>query len=93
MQERFAVDDFADSLIFSDEATFHLSGKVNRHNVHIWGTENPRVVVQNVRDSPRTNVFCAISNEKVYGPFFFEEPTVNGMLYLHVRKLADATVE
>jgi hypothetical protein len=26
---------FATRLIFSDEATFHLSGKVNRHNVGI----------------------------------------------------------
>ena len=69
MQERLAVDGFADSLIFSDEATFHLSGKVNWHNV---------------RDSPKVNVFCAISNEKVYGPFFFEEPTINGMIYLHM---------
>ena len=69
MQERFAVDGFADSLIFSDEATFHLPGKVNRHNVNIWGTENPRVVIENVRESPKVNVFCAISNENVYGPF------------------------
>ena len=78
MQERFAVDGFADSLIFSDKATFHPSGKVNRYNVHIWGTENPCVVIDNVQDSPKVNVFCAISNEKVYGPFFFEEPTING---------------
>jgi hypothetical protein len=27
------------------------------------------------------NVFCTISKE-VYGPFFFEEPTVTGMIYL-----------
>ena len=62
MQERFAVDGFADSLIFSDKATFHLSGKVNWHIVCIWGTENPRIVIENVRDSPKVNVFCAISN-------------------------------
>jgi len=30
------------------------------------------------------NVFCTISNEKVYGPFLFEEPTVNGMIYLNM---------
>jgi len=84
IQERFAVDGFADSLIFSDEATFHLSGKVNRHIVRIWETENPRVVIENVRDSPKVNVFCAISNEKLYGPFFFEEPTINGMICLHM---------
>ncbi|PSN29696.1 hypothetical protein C0J52_27396 [Blattella germanica] len=48
-------------------------GKVNRHNVRIWGTENPRVIVEHVRDSPKCNVFCALSNNKVYGPFFFAE--------------------
>ncbi|PSN57767.1 hypothetical protein C0J52_07281 [Blattella germanica] len=34
--------------IFSDEATFFLGGKANRHNVRIWGrpTENPRVYVE-----------------------------------------------
>jgi hypothetical protein len=30
--------------VFSDEATFHTSGKVNRQNVRIWELENPRVV-------------------------------------------------
>ncbi|PSN39571.1 hypothetical protein C0J52_20608, partial [Blattella germanica] len=33
MQARFEVDDFADRLIFCDKAIFHVSGKVNRHNV------------------------------------------------------------
>jgi hypothetical protein len=39
--------------MFSDEACFHLSGKVNRHNVHIWGMENPHATVQYIRDSPK----------------------------------------
>jgi hypothetical protein len=84
MQERFAVDGFADSLIFSNETTFHLSGKVNQHNVGIWGTENSHVITGNVRDCPKLNIFFAISNEKVCGPFFVEEPTINGMIHLHV---------
>ena len=29
------------------------------------------------RDSPKVNVFCAISKKRVYGPFFFEGTTVN----------------
>lgn len=34
-------------ICFSDEATFHLSGKVNRHICRIlWGSENPRLVIQ-----------------------------------------------
>ena len=28
-------------LTFSDECVFHLSGHVNKHNVHYWGQENP----------------------------------------------------
>jgi hypothetical protein len=56
---------------FSDEAIFHTSGKVNRHNVRIWGLENPRVVFENERDSPKVNVWCALMHNKVIGPFFF----------------------
>jgi len=58
-------DDFFNWLIFGDESTFHLSGKVNKHNVRIWGTETPRELVQYVRDSPKRNVICAVSCRKV----------------------------
>ncbi|KAJ4443335.1 hypothetical protein ANN_05003 [Periplaneta americana] len=30
-------DTFLTRVCFSDEATFHISGKVNRHNCRIWG--------------------------------------------------------
>ena len=33
MQDKLEEDDFDDRLVFSDEATFHTSGKVNKHNV------------------------------------------------------------
>ncbi|PSN39394.1 hypothetical protein C0J52_22688 [Blattella germanica] len=33
--------------------------------------------LSHVRDSPKINVFCAVSHTKMYGPFFFAEPTVN----------------
>ncbi|PNF32120.1 hypothetical protein B7P43_G02841 [Cryptotermes secundus] len=46
---------FVDSVIFSDESTFHASGKVNTHNCRIWGSENPRVFLEHVRDSPKTD--------------------------------------
>ena len=38
-------DDFFNRLIFGDESSSHLSGKVNKHNVRIWGTENPKELV------------------------------------------------
>jgi hypothetical protein len=70
---------FVERLIFCDEAIFHISGKVNRHNVHICGTEQPHAQIEHQCDSPKLNVFCAVSREKVYGPFFFAEATVTGI--------------
>jgi hypothetical protein len=32
-------------------------------------------------------VFCAVSSQKVYGPFFFAEKTVAGMTYLAMLQL------
>jgi hypothetical protein len=74
MQQRSEKsDDLFDRLIFGDEPTFHISDTVHRHNVRIRGPENPRAVVEHVRDSPNVNVFCAISRKKVYRPFLFQE--------------------
>ena len=36
MQAMLEEDEFDDRLVFSDEATFYLIGKVNKHNIHIW---------------------------------------------------------
>ena len=45
-QQRLEERGFAEKLLFSDEATFHVCGQVNRHNVRIWGTENPHATVE-----------------------------------------------
>ena len=45
-----------------------------------------------LKDSPKVNVFCAISSQKVYGPFFFAEGTITGMTSGHVATVANATV-
>ena len=82
MQAMLEEDGFDDRLVFSDEATFHLIGKVNKHNTRIWGTEHRHLTLEHVRDSPKVNVFCAISKKRVYGLFFFEETTVNSEAYL-----------
>ena len=70
------TDGFVESIVFSDEAKFHLSGKVNRHHVHIWAAANPPVIVEHVRDSPKINVFCAMLCRKIYGLFIFLERTM-----------------
>jgi hypothetical protein len=81
MFNRIQVERFLDSIIFSDESTFHVGGKVNAHNCRIWGSKNPLVSLEHVHDSQNVNVFCALSKEKVYGPFFMET-TITGIVYL-----------
>jgi hypothetical protein len=79
MLQNVEDDKFLPRVIFSDETTFHLSGKVNRHNVRILGLQNPHTTPEHERDSSKVNVFCAISQRKVYGPFFFDENAVTGV--------------
>jgi hypothetical protein len=80
-------DHFLEKVQFSDEATFHVSGAVNSRSVRIWISENPHAYVEHQRDCPKVNVFCAISSQKVYDPFFFAEETVTGMTYLDMLQL------
>jgi hypothetical protein len=42
--------------------------------------------VDHKRDFPKVNVFCAISSEKGYSPFFAEE-TVTGTTYVDMLQL------
>ncbi|GBM73177.1 hypothetical protein AVEN_30060-1 [Araneus ventricosus] len=65
MQESMEDETMADRLIFSDESTFHISGKVNRYNSRIWGTEKTSTVIEHERDSAKVNVFCTISSRKL----------------------------
>jgi hypothetical protein len=44
---------------------------------------HPCVSLEHVHDSP--NVFCALSKERVYGPFF-TETTITGTVYLDMFK-------
>jgi hypothetical protein len=70
--EKLADDDTTmNKLVFSDEATFRLSGQVNRHNLRNWGSGNPHESLEHERDRAKLNVFAAVSRENLYGPFFF----------------------
>ncbi|GBN53969.1 hypothetical protein AVEN_113320-1 [Araneus ventricosus] len=71
---------FLNRIIFSDEATFHLSNSEYKHNCRIWGSENPYAEVE--RNSPKINVWCALSHDAVIGPFFFAETSVTANIYL-----------
>ena len=75
---------YLEKICFSDEANFHLSGAVNRHNVRIWGTQNPREYTEKELNSPKVNVWCAVLHNRVIGPYFFEELTINQDSYLEM---------
>ena len=75
---------YLENICFSDEATFHVAGVVNRHNVRIWGTENPREYLEQERNSPKVNVWCGLLYNTVIGPFFFAEQTVTQYSYLEM---------
>jgi hypothetical protein len=64
-------DAFMKHVVFSDEATFHVSGKVNRHICQIWGSENPHEVMEHECDTPKLNVWCALTSDSVLGLYFF----------------------
>ena len=80
-------DDYLKRVLFSDEATFHLNGVVNRHNARIWGSENPHAVFETVRDSPKLNVWCGLMHNNIIGPFFFSETTITANTYLDMWQL------
>ncbi|CAF4486600.1 unnamed protein product [Rotaria sp. Silwood2] len=48
-------------LFSSDEATFYLNELVNKHNVRYWCETNPHVTIETVMQSPKVNVWCAMS--------------------------------
>lgn len=80
-------DDYLKRVCFSDEATFHTSGHVNRHNVRIWGSTSPQDFIQKERDSPKVNVWCGLMHNRIVGPFFFAEPTITANVYLDMLEL------
>ena len=57
----------------SDEAHFHLEGKVNSKNIVFWGSQKPEEVAQKPLHSAKCNVWTALSERGTIGPFFFEE--------------------
>jgi hypothetical protein len=50
----------------------HLCGKVNKHNCRIWRCENPHVVLEHERDTPKINVWFGLMKSRVIGPVFHE---------------------
>ena len=64
--------EYLNTIFFSDEATFHIFGRVHRHNVRIWGEENPHVSREHERDSSKVNMWAGMFRHEIIGPFCFK---------------------
>jgi hypothetical protein len=71
---------------YSDEATFHVKGVVNRYNCRIWASQNQHVTCELQRGRPKVNMWAGLIH-KLIEPFFFLEKTVTGHLYLDMLEL------
>ena len=70
-----------DRILWSDEATFHLNGQVNRHDSVYYAEANPHLLMEGKRvQSPGVCVWAAIRSSGVLGTYIFED-TVRGETY------------
>lgn len=87
MLDRIAADNTFITHDVFDEATFHVTGGCHYlRNVHIWGSETQHTLREHMHDSPKVNVWCSLVINHIVGPFFFQEPTVDGAIYLDMLK-------
>jgi hypothetical protein len=73
--------------MFFDEATFHISGAVNRYKVWIWGSQQLHSVTEYMRDSQKVNVWSGVMCNMIIGPSFIKKKTVTQSLYLDMLQL------
>jgi transposase len=71
-----------DSVMFSDEAIFHVNGQVNKQNKRFWSQTNPHFVLPTAQQgTPKVMVWCGLWRAHVLGPFFLDG-NVTGDTYL-----------
>jgi hypothetical protein len=70
---------FLDKIVLSEEATFYLSGKVNHHNLIIWGSQNPLQVDEVHRKMDRSWLLHSMATQ-------ITQSHTHGLLILGIRK-------
>ncbi|XP_071576406.1 uncharacterized protein [Temnothorax nylanderi] len=72
-----ASPNFPYQIVFTDEATFTLTGEVNNQNFRLWSDENPNWVRESHTPYPqKINVWCGMIDAYVIGPFFFRKTSM-----------------
>ena len=58
--------------LFTDESQFSRDGVNNTHNSHVWADENPHASVESNFQRFNVNVWCAVLDDELIGPFILE---------------------
>ena len=61
------------TIVFSDESHIYLDGFVNKQTCRYWSSERPVPVIQKPLHSRKVTVWCGVSANRIYGPYFFED--------------------
>jgi len=72
-------------IIFSDEAWFTLKEPENQQNNRLWLKSKPIDAIELPLHDEKIMVWCAISVNRIFGPYFYEE-TINQNNYLDMLK-------
>lgn len=59
--------------ICSDEAYFYLTESLNKQNNRMWCESRPENWIEVPLQDEKIHVWCAISANRIFGPFYFEE--------------------
>ena len=73
------------NIIFSDEAYFYLTLPANNQNNRTWAESNPCLGVETPLHDLKILIWCAISVNRVFGPYYFVDK-VNQENYLEMLK-------
>ena len=74
-------DNDTNFIIFSDEAWFTLTETINQQNNRFWLESKPIDAIEMPLHAEKVMVWCAISVNRIFGPFFFEE-SIDQHIYL-----------
>ena len=75
MVEQWEID--IGTIIFSDESHIYLRGLMNKQNFRKWSRTKPEEVYGKPLHSPKVTVWCGLISNRIYRPYFFEDPEGN----------------
>jgi hypothetical protein len=69
--------DFPRRILWTDEDSFKINGRINRHINVYWSDSNPHEFIQEELNVPSLTVWVGIWSGGIVGPYFFDG-TVTG---------------